>query len=124
MRSRGRMKIYLSHSTGFDFVSDLYKPIKTSSLVKEHEFFFPHDEKEFNTRELLKGFDILIAEVSFPSTGQGIEIGWADSFGIPILAVHRVGAKISSAVPLVTDNIISYGDVSEMISQILDRITR
>ena len=76
------MKIYISHSTGFDYQKELYEPIKNSELYNSHEIIFPHDKSSevSNSKEVIKGCDMVIAEVSYPSTGMGIELGWADGF--------------------------------------------
>ncbi|MES2930765.1 MAG: hypothetical protein V4665_03200 [Patescibacteria group bacterium] len=70
------MKIFVSHSQNFDFTADLYEPLN-DPVFAEHSFFFPHkDDKNINTQEEIKNSDLVLAEVSFPSTGQGIELGW------------------------------------------------
>ncbi|MBQ1275923.1 MAG: hypothetical protein IIY15_01790, partial [Flavobacteriales bacterium] len=70
------MNISISHSTNFDFEKELYEPILNSNRLKKHTFFLPEDRVK-NTREIIKNCDIMIADVSYPSTGTGIEIGWA-----------------------------------------------
>jgi hypothetical protein len=74
------MKIYVSHSTSFDFKEELYKPIRSSDLNSIHEIILPHEDsnEQFKTLDLFKsgGCKLIIAEVSYPSTGQGIELGW------------------------------------------------
>ena len=91
------MKIYISHSTNFDFKKDLYQPLKDSNLSKN--FIFPH-EKSLKQNPLKKLFstkkcDLIIAEISLPSTGQGIELGWANMYKIPIICFHKKGSKYS-----------------------------
>ncbi len=72
------MKIYIAHSRNFDFQNELYKPIRQSPLNNEHSFVLPHENSDepFNSKEYLEDkADLLIAEVSDPATGLGIELG-------------------------------------------------
>ena len=69
----------------------------------------------FNTKEVIKNSDLLVAECSSNSTGQGIEIGWADSFNIPILCIYKTGSFISSSLKFITNNIISYNSLDEFL---------
>ena len=61
------MKIQVGHSRDFDFVKELYEPIKKAIFFTDHEFIFPHDGREIDSKETLKNIDIFIAEVSYPS---------------------------------------------------------
>lgn len=101
------MKIYVSHSREFDFEKHLYAPLRT---ITNHDFYFPHggNSPGGNTKEVIKTCDLVLAEVSFPSIGQGIELGWADAFDIPILAIHRRDAKVSKSLQFITTSIIPY----------------
>ncbi len=114
------MKIYFGHSKYFDFRSELYHPVRNSGLNKAHEIIFPHEESDMptNSKEFLKTCDLMIAEVSFPATGLGIELGWADAFDIPILLIHKKGSHISNSSKLLTDNIIEYSDSEDLVKQI------
>lgn len=109
------MKIFISHSTKCDYVNEIYKPIKESSLYSLNEFYLPHDGTVINTKEVIKNSDLFIAECSDSSTGQGIEIGWADSFGIPILCIYKAGSSISSSLKFITNNILSYNSLDEFL---------
>src|SRR4051812_23351151 len=102
------MKIYVSHSTAFDYEHELYAPLEESSLNSVHKITLPHKEtrEPFLTRELFKDQDLIIAEVSFPSTGQGIELGWADSFKLPIICCYKQGNKVSTSLKMITSNFI------------------
>ena len=72
------MKIYIAHSKDMNYLDDLYRPIKESSLYKEHRIILPHDKSKTSnhTRNYYKKIDIVIAEVSEAATGMGIELGW------------------------------------------------
>ncbi len=116
------MKIYISHSRKFDFKKQLYEPIKNSDLMQKHEFIFPHDNSDspYPTRELLQfgAVGMVIAEVSYPGTGQGIELGWADMLNIPIVCIYKEGADISSSLSVVTKKFLMYTDVENMVQDL------
>lgn len=113
------MKIYVSHSREFDFKEELYKPIRESDLDKNHEFFLPHENDSYiDAKEIIKNSNLLLAEVSFPSTGQGIELGWADMLNIPIVCIHKEGSKISSSLKSITEKFFTYKDSSDLIVKI------
>jgi hypothetical protein len=56
-----------------------------------------------------------LAEISSPSTGQGIELGWAEAFNIPIVCVYKSGAKISDSLKYVSDKFFEYHAPEELI---------
>jgi hypothetical protein len=110
------MKIYVSHSKEIDYVNELYKPIRDSDLNSRHEFFLPHEsERPTNTKEIIKNSSLILAETSFPATGQGIELGWAEMFRVPILCVYKEGSEISGSLKYITKNFISYTDEKDLI---------
>lgn len=111
------MNIYISHCGGsYDYENELYKPIKESQLAAEHQFFLPHEPQNLDTDAVteLKYTDVLVAEASFPSTGQGIELAQAKAAGVPILCFYRTGAKTSSSLRFVTDKVIEYTDIPDL----------
>ncbi len=111
------MKIYIGHPKQFDYKKNLYEPIRNSGLDKEHEIIFPHEKDELlDSRDLIKSCDLMIAEVSLPSTGLGIELGWADCLGVPIICMHKKGSSISDSLKMTTDIFIEYSDGDEMVS--------
>ena len=116
------MKIYVAHSTSFDYKQELYLPIRQSDLNSQHDFILPHESSnepyDSNTLFATAQVDLVVAEVSYPSTGLGIEIGWADSCGIPIVCVHRSDSKPSGSLKVVTDDIVKYSSHKELISGI------
>ncbi len=115
------MKIYIAHSREFDFRKELYEPIRKSELNELAEIILPHEESEelFKSKEELKTVDYMVAEVSYPSTGVGIELGWANLYGTKIIALHKSGTKVSSAIKAVTDTLIEYSDSSDLIAKIM-----
>lgn len=113
------MKIFVSHSRDFNYKDELYKPIRESILNNKYEFFLPHEnENSINTKEIIKNSDLILAEVSFPSIGEGIELGWANMLNVPVLCAHREGAKISGSLKYLTKNFIAYKDSTDLVNQI------
>nr|AIA18300.1 Unknown Function [uncultured bacterium] len=116
------MKIYISHSRSFDFKSGLYQPLMNSPLAKEHEFILPHAEHEepFEIKAALhsKSIDLIIAEVSFSSTGQGIELGWADIYEVPIVCIYKDGTVPSGSLSVVTKRMLMYTSTENMLEDI------
>lgn len=100
-------KIYVIHSTALDFQKELYEKLEK---ISGFEFIFPHrkENENIDSRERINNCDLVLAEVSFPSTGSGIELGRAECYGKPILAIYRKNSKISSALNFVTNNFMEY----------------
>jgi hypothetical protein len=121
------MKIYITHSKEFDFKEELYEPIRNSSLNLNNDIILPHekDDNPFSSLEFISHCDVVIGDVSYPSTGQGIELGWADSKNIPIICIYKEGRKISNSLKMITNNIISYKNCQDMIvklSEVLNNL--
>ena len=114
------MKIVVTHSSKFDFVNKLYKPLEDSALWGEHEFVLPQPDgqKEQMTRDIIASADLVLAEVSMPSTGQGVELGWADMSGTRIICVHEVNSLASSSLKYISDDFIEYTDSKDMIAKL------
>jgi len=113
------MKIFVAHSSNFDFRNELYLPLRNSELNKNHEIFLPQENgQEPVTQELIKNSNLIIAEISYPSTGQGIELGWADIYNIPIVCIYKNGAKTSRSLKKITDQFISYDNSNDMIEKL------
>ena len=114
------MNIYISHSSGYDYEDEIYKPIKGSGLATTHRFFLPHEPEniDVDANDELKQTDALVAEVSLASTGQGIELGQANVAGVPIICFFRTGSKPSSSLRFVTDKIIEYADTHDLLAKL------
>lgn len=113
------MKLYLAHSTSFDYLREFYEPLRHE--LSDHEIVYPHDENSegVKSKEIIPTCDAVIAEVSFPSTGQGIELGWADANNIPIICIYRKGSSVSTALRFISQNQFEYESESDMIDQIM-----
>jgi hypothetical protein len=110
------MNIYISHCGSYDYENELYQPIKESKLSTIHHFFLPHEPQNLDTDAVteLKHTDILVAEASFPSTGQGIELAQAKAADVPIICFYKADSKTSSSLRFVTDKIIEYTDMPDL----------
>jgi hypothetical protein len=114
------MQIYICHSREFDYQHGLYQPLKNSALYKEHIFIFPHDTKKqtHSSKKIISMCDLVIAEVSYPSTGLGIELGWAELMGKKIVCIHHESTNPSSSLKSITSDFIVYADRKTMIDAI------
>ncbi len=116
------MNIFVTHSSNFDFKNELYIPLRKSELNNLHTIFLPHEEEndEVLTKDNIKKSDIVLAEVSFPSTGQGIELGWANIYQVPIICIYKINSKISSSLNLLTDKFVIYENSNDMVQKLID----
>jgi hypothetical protein len=112
------MKIFIAHSSAYDFVNELYRPLKTSLLLAgEHELIFPMDDgRPGNSRSEVQACGLLIAEVSLPSTGMGMEIGWVDAVNIPIITIAKEGSAPSKALVYVTKDTHFYTSPESLVT--------
>ncbi len=113
-------RIYVAHSRDSDYQKELYDPLRSSELNSEFEIVLPHERsaKPFNSREELKTIDYVVAEVSQPATGLGIEIGWATMLGVPVVAVYKAGVKLSGSVKMLAATTIEYSTSEELIQKL------
>ncbi|MFH1977987.1 MAG: hypothetical protein ABIJ92_01530 [Candidatus Aenigmatarchaeota archaeon] len=117
------MKIYLAHSTDFDYKKELYEPLKNSELVDKHEFVFPHDnENNLSSKDIIKNCNLIIADVSYPSIGVGVELGWAESFGIKIICIFKRGSRPSKSLRNLTLHFIEYSDTDHLINELKEEL--
>lgn len=115
------MKIYVGHSSDISFREELYEPLKDSSIAEEHTLVFPNEDSDelFDSKSFLRNeCDLFVAEVSRPSTGLGIELGWADQLGVPIICTCHEGSKPSSSIKALTDDIIHYRNSKDLVEKI------
>lgn len=119
------MKIYCAHSSSFDFIKEFYSPLSTSERLKGHDLVLPHFSKEAmaNSRELIGRCDLMFAEVSYPSTGLGIELGWANVVHLPIFAIHRINVHPTGAIHCVTQKIVGYERLQEIPDRLFESIS-
>lgn len=120
-----KKKIYLAHSSKYDYQANLYQPIKSSNLNNEYEFTYLLDQPIFlpNTKETIKSFDAVVAEIGYPSTGAGIEIGWADAFRVPLVLIHSSEYQPATYYKELTEYIIAYNSNADMIAKLQDTLS-
>lgn len=118
------MKIYIAHSKSFDYQNELYVPIRNDKTLSVHEVLLPHEfsNTSSNRRDFYKDIDLFIAECSYPATGLGIELGWAFDDNTPIYCLHKKGTEVSRSIYAITQNILEYKDIDEML-EIIEKIT-
>ena len=73
---------------------------------------------EIDSHQTLKIVDLLIAEVTTPATGLGIEIGLASVYGKRILCIYKRWAQISNSLKSVTKEFIEYENPEDIIYKI------
>jgi hypothetical protein len=94
----------------------------TLNIVLPHE----NSDKAFNSKEFFKNCDLVIAEVSKPSTGLGIELGWADLLDIPIFCLNQKDYPISGSLKVISNHFYTYETSNELIkiiNNILNKMT-
>lgn len=118
------MKIYVAHSRNYDYQNELYLPIRNCQALDQTEIILPHEVENSpsNTREFYKSLDLMIAEVSYPATGQGIELGWAYDDQTPIVCLAKQDAKVAGSIFAVTDQVYRYSNSEELLQLIQQKI--
>jgi len=115
------VRIYVSHSRSFDYQLELYEPLLHSSLATEHQLILPFlngGGQSPDTKAVLQSVNLVVAEVTFSHTAQGIELGWADMLGKPILCYYRQGYPASANIAMITNHIYPYKDPADLIYQL------
>lgn len=74
------------------YASNIYSPIDTIKFKGTNE------EMYARVMKMLQSTDLVIAEMSSPSTGQGMKLQEAVRLNIPIIVVAKSGSKISGTV--------------------------
>lgn len=116
------MKIYISHSSTLDYTHELYEPLKRADVFSQHKFILPHDKgnEQVKTKIIIEDAEVLPSEISYPSTGQGIELGWADAAGTRIVCFYREEADISSSIRFVCSQLVVYTDSDDLIRKMIE----
>ncbi|CAN5189909.1 hypothetical protein BH09PAT2_BH09PAT2_03930 [soil metagenome] len=119
------MKIYVTHSSSFDYQKELYQPLRNSHLNDLYEITLPHEKsaEQFDSKELIKECNVILAEVSYPSTGQGIELGWANIYVIPIICLYKKGMKPSDSLRTISNTFIEYENSREMVQKLSEYLS-
>lgn len=114
------MKAYVGHSQGFDFKEELYRPLREG--LPSVEFVFPHEKELENSKEVIKSCDVFLAECSIKSLGMGIEVGWADAFGLPVVFIYRKGSKVSASWKYLSDTFIEYEKIEDILDELKEKL--
>lgn len=110
------MKIFVAHASNFAFKEKLYAPIRASELNSKHEFCLPQEtDEDWVTLDFMRTCDALVVDVSIPSTGAGIEMGWANALGIPILGIYEKGSRPSASAEYTTRMYREYANSEKML---------
>lgn len=72
--------------------------VEVSSPLDTMEFTGNNEERYIRAMELINSTDYIIAEMSIPSTGQGMELQQAIIQNIPILIIAKENSRISSLI--------------------------
>lgn len=121
------MKIYIAHSKKLDYKENLYKPIRNALDLQKYQIILPHEKTSdsSNPRNFYKDLSVMIAEVSAPATGMGIELGWAYDDGVPIYCIYQKNSKVSGSLKCLTSHFIEYTseeDLLEIIKNIIKEV--
>lgn len=113
-------KVYFAHANEGDYENKFYKPLGSLKNIK---FVFPYANEETKfSRDIIKKCDYLLADISNPAMGMGIEIGWANAFGVPIIFMYKRGSKVSSYLSKLSKNIIEYRNLEKELYKIKEII--
>lgn len=115
------MRIYLSHSRNFDYQNELYKPLLDSAIAQSHQLVLPFMNgggQSGDTKTVLQAVNMVVAEITHSNTGQGIELGWADMLGKPIVCFYRAGYTPSSSISMITHHLYPYKDPFDLVRQL------
>lgn len=123
-------QIYFTHARTakpwdhtWTYSNDLYTPIKKSELFGNYDFQLPHEHgDDYNSREAIRRSRALVADVTYPDLGVGIEIGWAQSMDKPIIIVHEEGRSPLPFVKYASSKIYSYSGREDVAAKILEAL--
>jgi hypothetical protein len=114
-------QVYVAHAKDFDYRNELYLPLRESELNERYKIVLPHEHSDalFSSKEFFRDWcNIFVVEATIPKLGVGIEIGWADSYGLPIIGMHRRGSKFSGSLRPMCKSVFDYESSAEMIDKL------
>lgn len=112
------MEVYISHPSNIPYRTEVYQPIRNSPLNEAHTITLPHEDStdQFDSKKYFQNdCKLVVAITSFPSTGVGIELGWANAFELPIVCLHKAGTQPSGSLSEVTETIEPYKNTDELL---------
>lgn len=117
---------FVSHPSGStQHTPTFFTAINEFVAAEENvQIIFPHDSEEGVklTRDAIDKSDLVLVEVSIPSTGSGIELGWANAAGKPIIAFHQGGSEPSPALKFATQAMYVYVTEDDITKVLRDLI--
>jgi len=116
------MKIFISHSSDFDYKNELYIPIRNSILNQENEIILPHetyvDPMKIPSKDVIETCNLIISDISKTSFWVWIELWWANIYNIPILCIYKKWTIFSKSLSVICDNFIEYDNKIDMLIKI------
>ncbi len=113
------MKIYVAHATNFDYVNEIYKPIRENELLKKYDIVLPHEDDNYiHNRDYYNNFDLCICEVSSPSIGLGIELGFLYDSNVKTYCFYKKGSNYSKSILAITKELIEYDNKEDFINKV------
>ena len=100
------------------YAERVYSPLDTMELQGSNK------ERYQRAIELVSTSDLVIAEASVPSTGQGIEIQEACRRNVPLIVLAKAGSKVSGLVlgtPVLRE-VIHYDDLEQLQQALKERL--
>ena len=137
------MKIYFAAaiSAGRDY-AEVYREIVRELKELGHEVLTEHvadpqvlsKEKDVSAREvyerdirLLQQADLLLADISKPSTGVGYEIAYALQIGKPVISVYLKGLRMTKMITGNPDprlTVYAYESTSQLLNELPQLLSR
>jgi hypothetical protein len=94
-----------------------------SDLFHPRYDFLGYKNSKLSSHELISNSEFIVAEVSYPSMGVGIECGWADQMGKTIYAFHDVDKQMPLAVThLKNINLIQYSAAYQIAEKLAEAL--
>lgn len=118
------MNIYFPHSKQLGY-EEFYSALRTSKILSKHILILPYEKSVSpeNSKDVIQKADLIIAEVSYPGTGLGIELGWADALQKKVICFFEYGRHTAGSLKYVSDSIISYDNYTDLIKKLEKLIT-
>lgn len=114
--------VYVGHLRQSDYETEIYQPLRVLAQELSVEFIFPHapGTAYINSKELFqnKGCDLFLAEVSYPATGLGMELAYANVYDIPVICIHQKNAKPASSIKSLNCPIVTYENTQDFTQKV------
>ncbi len=113
------MNIYFPHSKQLDY-NPFYAALRASNILSKHTLIFPYEKSSFpvNSKDIIQKSDLIVAEVSYPGTGLGIELGWAEQMGKRIICIYKFDYVPARSLNLISHEFITYSTLPDLITQL------